>query len=222
MKPVPPLPFFWYDTLLENPLEVPMSDVVSILSDCKALLSGHFLLSSGKHSSQYFQCARLLQHPEQSAVVIADVASKIQEEISAGRLEVDSVIGPAMGGIVVAYELGRQLGKPAFFTERDDEGKMSLRRGFEIKSGEKIIIAEDVVTTGKSTLETAARIVEMGGIVVASICIVDRRPTDADEPFPWPLFAAARLPAVLYDADDCPLCKEGKSPAVKPGSRKIF
>jgi orotate phosphoribosyltransferase len=199
-----------------------MSDVVSILSECKAMLTGHFLLSSGKHSSQYFQCARLLQYPAQAAKVIAGVAERINAETAAGKLQVDSIIGPAMGGIVVAYELGRQLEKPAFFTERDDEGKMTLRRGFEIKPGEKIIIAEDVVTTGKSTLETAEQIAKMGGIVVAAICIVDRRPADAAEPFPWPLFAAARLPAVLWDAADCPLCREGKTPAVKPGSRKIF
>ncbi len=199
-----------------------MSDVVSILGECKAMLTGHFLLSSGKHSSQYFQCARLLQYPAKSAIVIESLVKRINSEIAEGKLEVDSVIGPAMGGIVVAYELGRQLDKPAFFTERDDEGKMSLRRGFEIKSGEKIIIAEDVVTTGKSTLETAERIKEMGGVVVASICIVDRRPADAGEPFPWPLFAAVRLPAVLWDAGECELCKEGKSPAIKPGSRKVF
>lgn len=199
-----------------------MTDVATILSECRAMLAGHFLLSSGKHSSQYFQCARLLQYPFQAAKVIGGIAEKIRAEIKAGIFEADSIIGPAMGGVVVAYELGRQLKKPAFFTERDDEGKMALRRGFEIKQGEKIIIAEDVVTTGKSTLETADRIREMGGVVVASICIVDRRPEDAEEPFPWPLFAAVRLPAVLWDAQTCPLCKEGKTPAVKPGSRKIF
>lgn len=199
-----------------------MSDVVSILSECEAMLTGHFLLSSGKHSSQYFQCARLLQHPDRSAVVIGGVAEKLKAEIARGSLKADAVIGPAMGGIVVAYELGRQMGLPAFFTERNDEGIMTLRRGFEIKPGEKIIIAEDVVTTGKSTLETAEQIKAMGGIVVASICIVERRPADAADPFPWPLFAAARIPAVLWDAAECPLCKEGKLPAVKPGSRKIF
>lgn len=199
-----------------------MTDVVSILGECRAMLTGHFLLSSGKHSSQYFQCARLLQYPDRAAAVIGTVAEKIRKLTDEGKLEVDAIIGPAMGGIVVAYELGRQLGKPAFFTERNDEGVMALRRGFEIAPGERIIIAEDVVTTGKSTLETAEQIKKMGGIVVASICIVDRRPADASEPFPWPLFAAARLPAVLWDADGCELCKEGKSPAVKPGSRKIF
>ena len=199
-----------------------MTDVVSVLSECRAMLTGHFLLSSGKHSSQYFQCARLLQYPDKAAAVIGDVANRIKEDVASGKLAADSVIGPAMGGIVVAYELGRQLGLPAFFTERNDEGVMTLRRGFEIKPGERIIIAEDVVTTGKSTLETAEQIKAMGGVVVASICIVDRRPATASDPFPWPLYAALRQPAVLWDADACELCKEGKTPAVKPGSRKIF
>lgn len=199
-----------------------MTDVVSILTECRAMLTGHFLLSSGKHSSQYFQCARLLQYPDKAEKVIAGPAGRIQAEIAAGRLEVDSVIGPAMGGIVVAYELGRQLKVPAFFTERNDDGVMTLRRGFEIKPGERIVIAEDVVTTGKSTLETAERIREMGGVVVASICVVDRRPADAQDPFPWPLFAALRQPAVLWDASECELCREGKTPAEKPGSRKVF
>lgn len=199
-----------------------MSDVVSILSECKAMLTGHFLLSSGKHSSQYFQCARLLQYPKQAEKVIASLAARLNADIASGKLSAQSVIGPAMGGIVVAYELGRQMGLPAFFTERDDEGIMTLRRGFEISAGEKIIIAEDVVTTGKSTLETAKRIEAMGGTVVASICIVDRRPEGAEDPFPWPLYAALRQPAVLWDAADCELCKEGKTQAVKPGSRKIF
>lgn len=205
-----------------KPLEVTMSDVARILSDCGAMLSGHFLLSSGKHSSQYFQCARLLQHPDKAAQVIAGVVERIKADQAAGKFAADSVIGPAMGGIVVAYELGRQLGLPAFFTERNDDGVMTLRRGFEVKPGERIIIAEDVVTTGKSTLETAEQIQAMGGVVVASICIVDRRPADAEEPFPWPLYAALRQPAVLWDAKECELCKEGKTPAVKPGSRKVF
>ncbi len=199
-----------------------MADVVSVLTECKAMLTGHFLLSSGKHSSQYFQCARLLQYPDRAAAVIGDVADRIRLEIAEGRLEADAVIGPAMGGIVVAYELGRQLGLPAFFTERNDEGIMTLRRGFEIKPGERIIIAEDVVTTGKSTMETAVQIRAMGGEVVGSICIVDRRPEDAADPFSWPLFAALRQPAVLWEAEECELCREGKTPAVKPGSRKIF
>lgn len=199
-----------------------MNVVEQILIDSKAMLSGHFLLSSGKHSSQYFQCARLLQYPEKAAQVIDLVTQKIKSDIQNKKLSVDSVIGPAMGGIIVAYELGRQLQLPAFFTERDESGTMTLRRGFEINPGEKIIIAEDVVTTGKSTIETAEQIKALGGIVVASICIVDRRPEDASDPFPWPLYAALRQPAILWDTSECKLCKEGKTPAIKPGSRKII
>ncbi len=199
-----------------------MTDVLSILSDCKALLSGHFLLSSGKHSSQYFQCARLLQFPDQAAQVIESVADKIRAEIQAGTLKADIIVGPAMGGIVVAYELGRQLGLPAIFTERNDEGIMTLRRGFEIEPGQRIIIAEDVVTTGKSTMETAGQLEKLGGKIVGSICVVDRRPADAAEPFPWPLFTALRQPAEIWDDDSCPLCRDGGEPPIKPGSRKVF
>ncbi len=199
-----------------------MADILSILSDCEALLSGHFLLSSGKHSSQYFQCARLLQHPDKAAIVLAPVTEKIRSEMAAGRLDANVIVGPAMGGIIVAYELGRQLGLPAIFTERNDEGVMTVRRGFEIRKGDRIIIAEDVVTTGKSTMETANELKKLGGEVVASICVVDRRPADSPEAFPWPLFPAFRQPAEIWDAAECPLCKAGGEPPVKPGSRKVF
>lgn len=197
-----------------------MSDVLSILSECNALLSGHFLLSSGKHSAQYFQCARLLQFPDQAAKVIAEIAKKLRSEIHSGRFEADLIIGPAMGGIIVAYELARQLGMPAVFTERNEEGIMTLRRGFEVQPGERVIIAEDVVTTGKSTLETAAQLEKHGVIVVAAICVVDRRPKDAPDPFPWPLFSAVRQPAELWEPKYCPLCVNNAEPAIKPGSRK--
>lgn len=199
-----------------------MADILSILSDCEALLSGHFLLSSGKHSSQYFQCARLLQHPDQAATVLAPVADKIRSEMAAGRLDANIIVGPAMGGIIVAYELGRQLDLPAIFTERNDEGIMTVRRGFEIKAGDRIIIAEDVVTTGKSTKETADELEKLGGTVVASICVVDRRPEAAPAPFSWPLYPALRQPAEIWEPSECPLCKAGGEPPVKPGSRKVF
>jgi len=195
-----------------------MTDVLSILSDCKALLTGHFLLSSGKHSPQYFQCARLLQHPEHAATVIAETVKQLRD----AGIEADLVVGPAMGGIIVAYELARQTGLPAIFTERNDEGIMTLRRGFEIQKGERIIIAEDVVTTGKSTLETAKQLELLGGKVVASVCVVDRRPETAEEPFPWPLYSALRQPAEIWDAENCPLCRDGAGEPVKPGSRKVF
>ena len=122
-------------------------NVLEILKESGALLQGHFLLSSGRHSDKYCQCARLLQYPDKAEKVLSVVTDKIKD------IEFDVVVGPAMGGIIVAYEVGRQTGKPALFIERVN-GKMELRRGFEITKGQKILIAEDVVTTGKSSLET--------------------------------------------------------------------
>lgn len=199
-----------------------MSNVHSILSDCSALLEGHFLLSSGKHSSHYFQCARLLQYPDKAAQVLAFPVTELLEQKRQGKIDFDCVIGPAMGGIIVAYELGRQLSVPAFFTERDDTGLMTLRRGFEITSGQKILIAEDVITTGKSTLEAARCIEAFGGIITASVCLVDRRPENAENPFSWAIFSALRENVITWDQLDCPLCTEGKLAPVKPGSRKKF
>ena len=136
-----------------------MSNAIKVLKECGAFLEGHFLLSSGRHSGAYCQMAKLQQYPDKAAVVMAPVADKLRE------LGVDVVVGPAMGGIVYAYELGRQLGKRAIFTERVDN-EMALRRGFEIKPGERCVIAEDVVTTGVSSLETKKIIEENGGVCV--------------------------------------------------------
>ena len=191
-------------------------DVVEILKECGALLEGHFLLSSGKHSDRYFQCARLLQYPDKAAAVIKLLCDKIQTDIKNGKLELDAVVGPALGGIIPAYELARQLGLPAFFTERGDDCLMALRRGFEIRAGMRILIAEDVVTTGKSSLESIKVLEALGGHVAAMSCIVDRRTPDIS--FRLPLYAACKLGAANWDMADCPLCKEGV-PAVKPGSR---
>jgi len=181
------------------------------------MLEGHFLLSSGRHSDKYFQCAKLLQYPDKAAAALADVAEKIKKDIQNGKLEIHAVVGPAMGGIVVAYELGRQLELPAFFTERDDTGKMALRRGFEIKPGQKILITEDVVTTGKSSGECAAVLEEHGAKIAALACLVDRR--EAGINVPWTLYPACKVDASNWEASDCELCKKG-IPAIKPGSRK--
>jgi orotate phosphoribosyltransferase len=182
------------------------------------MLEGHFLLSSGKHSDRYFQCARLLQYPDRAAAALADVAARIRADMAAGKIAVDAVAGPAMGGIVVAYELGRQLGLPAFFTERDEGGAMTLRRGFGVRPGLRVLIAEDVVTTGKSSLESAAALEKLGAKVTALACVVDRRAPGV--PVSWPLYAATALEAANWDADSCELCKKGL-PAIKPGSRKF-
>jgi orotate phosphoribosyltransferase len=181
------------------------------------MLEGHFLLSSGRHSDRYFQCAKLLQYPDRAAAALAGVAEKLKSDIQAGRLKIDAVVGPAMGGIVVAYELGRQLGVPAFFTERDDTGNMVLRRGFEVQSEQKILITEDVITTGKSYGECAAALEGLGAKIVALACIVDRRQAGIE--VPWPFYPACKIDVANWEADSCDLCKKG-IPAVKPGSRK--
>ncbi len=170
-------------------------DVVRILKECEALLEGHFLLSSGKHSNRYCQCAKLMQYPD--------------------KTEMDVVVGPAMGGITAAYELGRQLGIRAIFTERENN-VMTLRRGFEIKPGEKILIMEDVVTTGKSSIETANVLEGLGGKVIGIGCVVDRKASEIH----LPIYSAVELEFETYDADNCPLCMNGSKP-VKPGSRKF-
>jgi len=183
--------------------------VIDTLKEVNALLEGHFLLSSGKHSNRYCQCAKLLQYPDKAEKVLKLVAEKVKD------LQIDLVVGPAMGGIIVAYELGRQLGKPAIFTERV-EGVMSLRRGFEILPGQKILITEDVVTTGKSSLETVEVIKSFGGEVIGIACIADRTTTDVG----LPVYGAVKLQIEAWDKENCPLCASGIE-YVKPGSRAI-
>jgi orotate phosphoribosyltransferase len=194
-----------------------MEDVIALLRESGAMLEGHFLLSSGRHSDRYFQCARLLQYPDRTERALAGLAERLRGAIREGTLAVDAVVGPAMGGIVVAYELARQLGLPGFFTERDDQGVMTLRRGFEVRQGMNILIAEDVVTTGKSSGESAAVLEKLGATISALACVVDRRAPGV--PVAWPLYAACAVEAGNWEQQDCELCKQG-IPAVKPGSRK--
>jgi orotate phosphoribosyltransferase len=195
-----------------------MNDVISLLKQSGALLEGHFLLSSGRHGDRYFQCAKLLEHPERVEAALSALSETIRVDMKAGKLEIDAVVGPAMGGIIVAYELGCQLGLPAFFTERDETGVMTLRRGFEVKKGQRILIAEDVVTTAKSSGECAETLEEMGAQIAALACIVDRRAQTAE--LPWPFYPACRIEAATWDQADCELCKKD-IPLVKPGSRKV-
>jgi orotate phosphoribosyltransferase len=192
--------------------------IIDLLEKTEAMQEGHFILSSGRHSDRYFQCARLLQYADKAAMALSPVADMIRSDISTGKLKLNVIVGPAMGGIIVAYELGRQLGLPALFTERDDTGKMMLRRGFTVFQGQRVLIAEDVVTTGKSSAETAVVLEGLGAKVVALACIVDRR---ADEGLlQWPIYPAARINVTSWDANDCDLCKKN-IPAIKPGSRKM-
>jgi orotate phosphoribosyltransferase len=193
-------------------------NTVSLLKECGALLEGHFLLSSGRHGDRYFQCARLLQYPDRAAAALSELAETLKADMKAGKLRLDAVVGPAIGGIIVAYELGRQLGLPAFFTERDESGAMALRRGFELVPGQSLLIAEDVVTTAKSSGESARALEERGGKIAALACIVDRRAEDVQ--VSWPFYSACRVEAASWDPGDCELCKKG-IPVVKPGSRKF-
>ena len=185
-------------------------NAIEILKECDALLDGHFLLSSGKHSNRYVQCAKVLRFPNQAKKVLSIVVDKIKD------LDLDLVVGPAMGGDIVSYELGRQLNKESVFTERKD-GVMQLRRGFEVKPGDKIIIAEDVVTTGKSTIETKKALEALGGEVIAVACIADRTNHDIG----IPIYSAVKLDIQVYEANECDLCKENKVELTKPGSREF-
>lgn len=192
--------------------------MIEYLKESGALLDGHFLLSSGKHSSRYIQCAKLLSHPDLAEKAVKIVADQVKD------IGAEKIIGPAMGGVVVSYELARQLNLPSMFTERED-GVMKLRRGFEVSQGEKVIISEDVITTGKSSLETLEALEEMGAEVIALICLVDRRGSDKDyieldAGRKLPIYSAIKLEVPIYDEEYCPMCKEGSSP-IKPGSRKF-
>ena len=195
-----------------------MDTVLALLRDSRAMLEGHFLLSSGRHSDRYFQCARLLQYPDKAEAAFTGVTEKIKQDIQAGALAIDAVVGPAMGGIIAAYELGRQLRLPAFFTERDDSGTMALRRGFEIQPGQKILIVEDVITTSKSSGECAAALENLGAVITAIACLVDRRQAGVE--ITWPFYPACTVDVANWEADACDLCKQGIL-VEKPGSRKM-
>jgi orotate phosphoribosyltransferase len=186
-------------------------EVWEILKKTEAILGGHFLLSSGIHSDGYIQCARILQYPSYATQVIKLIADKVR------HLEIDIVVGPALGGIIVAYELGRQLDKKAMFAERK-EGIMQLRRGFVIKPGEKVLITEDVVTTGKSTMEVKELVEKRGAEVIGVACIVDRRSKEYS--LPLPLYSALPMNIKTYSPEECPLCRRGV-PLENPGSRFI-
>jgi orotate phosphoribosyltransferase len=196
-----------------------MEKIIELLKESGAMLEGHFLLSSGRHSDRYFQCAKLLQYPDKARAALENAAQNIRGDINSGKLKIDIVAGPAMGGIIAAWEMARQLSLPAIFTERDDYGVMVLRRGFELREGQRVLIVEDVVTTGKSFMECAGALEAAGGVIAALACVVDRRAEKAQD-IPWPFYPAVKLTAGNWEASECELCKKG-IPAVKPGSRKI-
>jgi orotate phosphoribosyltransferase len=177
-----------------------------------ALLSGHFLLSSGRHSAHYLQCARVLMDSDRAGRLAMALAQKLPREL---RADIDVVISPAMGGVIIGHEMGRALGKPAMFVERPT-GMFELRRGFAIDPGARVLLVEDVVTTGLSSREAIACIAAQGGGVIAAASLVDRSGSTAELGVPFyplvainfPTYAPQELPPELAD-----------SQAVKPGSR---
>ncbi len=189
----------------------PMNEqrILDLMAELGALKKGHFLLSSGLHSDTYFQCAQVLQFP--------DLASELGRMIGASHdpLDIDLVVSPALGAVLLGHEVARALGRRFVFTERQ-EGKMTLRRGFAIEQGERALIVEDVVTRGTSTREVAALVEAAGGVVQGVACLVDR--TGGDVELPAAIRSLARVDVVAWQPESCPLCAKG-SPAVKPGSR---
>jgi orotate phosphoribosyltransferase len=176
-----------------------------------ALLSGHFLLSSGLHSDTYFQSALLLQYPQ----IAGTIAQSLGEKITAAVPAIDVVVSPALGGIVIGQEVARALNVRAIFCERAD-GKLVLRRGFSIAANERCLVVEDVITTGLSTREVIEVVKAQGGNVVAVASLVDRSGGKVD--FGVPRFSLLSLEVKSYKPEECPLCKQG-IPVVKPGSR---
>ena len=189
--------------------------VLDSLRETRALLEGHFELSSGLHSDRYFQCARVLQYPDRAAELARGLAETIRERFADALPEV--VVGPALGAVTWSYEMGRALGVRALFTERKD-GAMVLRRGFELEAGERVLVVEDVVTTGGSAREAARCVVDAGARVVGFGAIVNRAGRNPFEDLGVDLAALVAVEAQAWQPDACPLCAAGTT-AEKPGSR---
>ena len=184
---------------------------LEIFEKTGALLTGHFLLTSGLHSPQYFQCAKVLQYPEYTEQLCREIVKNVKDE------KIDCVISPAVGGIVVGQECARLLGCRAIFAERENS-VMTLRRGFDIKHDERVLVVEDVVTTGGSVKEVVELVKGAGAEVAGVGFIVDR--SNGKKVFDVPAYPVFQMDVVTYKPDVCPLCKDGV-PAVKPGSRTV-
>ena len=195
-------------------MQLSHEEVMAEFRDAGALLDGHFVLSSGLHSGNYLQCALVLKDPWRAEKLCCALADKLRSEVPG---PVDLVASPAMGGVVVGYEIGRQLGVPAIFFERVD-GRFTLRRGFTIARGAKVVMVEDIVTTGLSSRECIAAIREEGGNVVAAACLIDRSNGQAEVGVP--LVSLTRFEIPLYAADRLPP-ELAAVPASKPGSRDL-
>jgi len=188
-------------------------DILDEFRAAEALLEGHFVLSSGLRSSRYLQCARVLMNPARAARLADEAARRLPDDI---RNAIDVVVSPAMGGIIIGHEIGRALNKDALFLERPD-GVFGLRRGFRLEPGQKVLMVEDVVTTGLSSREAIEAVKREGGEVIAEASLVDRSNGSVDLGVPF--FPLIRLDVPTYDADNLPP-DLAAIPAVKPGSRK--
>ncbi|HEU5047734.1 MAG TPA: orotate phosphoribosyltransferase [Rickettsiales bacterium] len=189
------------------------TEVFKEFTDAGAILKGHFILSSGLHSDTYLQCARVLMDGKRADRLCSALAVKIRQQLTG--IQFDMVVAPAMGGVVVGYEMGRQLGIPSIFCEREN-GAFTFRRGFAVEPGSKILVVEDVVTTAKSSLETIECIQAQGGVVVAEASLIDRG--EGAKNLPVPLVSLMKLSVPVYQPDALPAHLKDV-PAVKPGSR---
>ena len=187
------------------------AEMERIFKQTGLMLEGHFLLTSGRHSNRYMQCAKLFQYPEYSEMICKDLADRF-----AGQ-KIDMVVGPAVGGIIMSYEMARQFKVPNIFAEREN-GAMTLRRGFSIPEGANVLVVEDVVTTGGSVREVMDIVAEAKAEVVGVCVVVDRSGGKID--FGVPFEAAYETEIQSYEPSQCPLCEQGLE-LVKPGSRKL-
>jgi len=194
-----------------NSKKLSQDEILQIFKETGALLQGHFLLTSGKHSDQYMQCAQVLQYPVKAETLCKELAVKFED------FKIDTVIAPAVGGIVVAHDVGRALGVKAIFTERQS-GEMVLRRGFELAPGDKVLVVEDVITTGGSVKEVIKVVNEAGAIPVGVGVLVDRSGGKANFNS-LPLHSLIQMDIEVFEPENCPICAQGL-PAEKPGSRK--
>jgi len=186
---------------------------LKILKETKALIDGHFILSSGLHSSRYVQCAQLLSKPNEASKICNSLAEKIQSSFE----EFDLILSPAMGGIIIGYDIGRILNKETIFSERVD-GKFKLRRDFLIKKNNKVLIIEDVITTGKSSLECSKLVNSAGAKIVGYACIIDRSKGESD--IKEKIVSQIKLDIPTYTKDNLPESLSSIE-AVKPGSRSL-
>jgi orotate phosphoribosyltransferase len=193
-------------------VKLPKDQILDLFRQSNALLEGHFKLTSGLHSPNYFQCARVLQYPKYLHLLAGEIARHFEYS------EIEVVISPAIGGVVVGTEVGRMLGLRTIFAERQDN-TMQLRRGFELAAGERVLVVEDVVTTGGSVFEVVELVKKANANPVGVGYIVDR--SNGKVRFETKQFSVLQLDVITYKPEECPLCAQG-SPVVKPGSRGNF